>query len=157
MSPTCIKTFRCLWNPHVIGYSKYYFGGISAFFVLLAAIFSYFGSAFQKDKDQKIKTWCKNKWKKLDNSAWPKLPEIIIRSLLNFRERFALFAQTDYRLLANNLYINIYCCPYSDFGVWIRISCFITVWKFSTGILVSNFNHSICRCVCDSLPDRRTG
>ncbi len=48
---------------------KIFFGGISAFFVRLAANFSYCGSAFQKDKDEKIKTWCKNKWKKLDNNA----------------------------------------------------------------------------------------
>ncbi len=119
---------------------KIFFGDISAFFVRLAAIFSYFGSAFQKDKDEKINL-VQNKWKKLDNSAWPKPPEIIIRSLLNFRERFALFTQIDYRLLANNLYINIDCCPYFNFGVWIRISCFMTVWKFSMF----------------SLPDRWTG
>ena len=119
---------------------KIFFGGISAFFVRLAAIFSYFGSAFQKDKDEKINL-VQNKWKKLDNSAWPKPPEIIIRSLLNFRKRFALFTQIDYRLLANNLYINIDCCPYFNFGVWNRISCFITVWKFSMF----------------SLPDRWTG
>jgi len=115
LSPTVLKHFVAYGTLKLLDSQNIlwrYFG----VFVRLAAIFSYFGSAFQKDKDEKIKTWCKNKWKKLDNSAWPKLPEIIIRSLLNFRERFALFTQIDYRLLANNLYINIYCCPYSDFG-----------------------------------------
>ena len=112
---------------------KIFFGGISAFFVRLAAIFSYFGSAFQKDKDEKINL-VQNKWQKLDNSAWPKPPEIIIRSLLNFRERFALFTQIDYRLLANNLYINIDCCPYFNFGVW--ISSVTKAWRLGLNATV---------------------
>ena len=121
-------------EPSTYWILKIFFGGISAFFVLLAAIFSYFGSAFQKDQDEKIKTGCKNKWKKLDNSPSPKLPEIIIRSLLNFRERFALFAQTDYRLLANNLYINIYFCPYSNF--WSLDSSVTKAWRLDLNTTV---------------------
>ncbi|MCH7755957.1 hypothetical protein IH970_12650 [candidate division KSB1 bacterium] len=45
-----------------------------------------------------------------------------------------MFAQTDYRLLANNLYINIYFCPYSNF--WSLDSSVTKAWRLGLNTTV---------------------
>lgn len=98
---------------------------LAGLFALLAALFTFL-SALQNKKHEKTRLWYQLKWKKINHSKWLRMPEVIVKVIVSFKE---------------NLHMRILLVAKKDFAIYFLFFDVLILFIYGIVVLYLNVNY----------------